>query len=81
MEFVNDSQKHAHHSAMLQDPDAAAKGETHFNLTIVSNKFEGMPLIDRHRMVNEVLADEMQTGGVHALSIKAKTQQQWEKMS
>jgi len=58
---------------MLQDPENAAKGETHFNLVIVSDDFEGVSAIDRHRLVNELFKEEMATGGVHALSIKAKT--------
>jgi BolA-like protein 1 len=64
---VNDSYKHA-----------VPKGsETHFSVTLVTPKFEGVKLIDRHRMVNQVLAEEL-TSGVHALSITAKTPAQWE---
>jgi BolA-like protein 1 len=64
---VNDSHKHA-----------VPKGaETHFSVTVVTPVFEGVKLIDRHRMVNQVLADELTTG-VHALSITAKTPAQWE---
>lgn len=58
---------------MRADPDAAATGETHFNVIVVSDKFDGVALIDRHRMVNECLKVELEEKGVHALSIKAKT--------
>lgn len=51
--------------------------ETHFKVVIVSNKFENVKLIDRHRMVNDALSHELKTG-VHALSIHAKTVKQWE---
>ncbi|KAE8745582.1 hypothetical protein FOCC_FOCC007693 [Frankliniella occidentalis] len=51
--------------------------ETHFKVVIVSPQFEGKPLIQRHRAVNEILADELKSG-VHALSIVAKTPDQWE---
>lgn len=51
--------------------------ETHFKVVIVTDKFESLPLIKRHRMVNETLQEELQTG-VHALSIIAKTPKQWE---
>jgi len=64
---------------MLADPEAAAKGETHFNVIIVSDEFEGVSLIDRHRFVNECLREELEEKGVHALSIKAKTPKQWNK--
>ena len=52
--------------------------ETHFKVLVVSDVFEGKPLIARHRMVNETLKEELETGGVHALSILAKVQKQWE---
>lgn len=51
--------------------------ETHFKVVIVSEKFNNQPLIQRHRVVNELLQMELQ-GGVHALSIIAKTPEQWE---
>lgn len=45
-------------------------GETHFRLYIVSNAFDGKSRIDRHRMINALLAPEL-AGGVHALAIHA----------
>lgn len=51
--------------------------ETHFKVVVVSPKFDGLPLIKRHRLVNDILKEELQNG-VHALSIVAKTQEQWE---
>jgi hypothetical protein len=45
---------------------------------IVSENFEGKALLQRHRMVNEVLQEELQQG-VHALSIQSKTPSQWKK--
>ncbi|RTL53733.1 MAG: BolA family transcriptional regulator [Bradyrhizobiaceae bacterium] len=44
--------------------------ETHFRVYIVSKAFEGKSRIDRHRMVNALLAPEL-AGGVHALAIHA----------
>ncbi|XP_050461736.1 bolA-like protein DDB_G0274169 isoform X2 [Cataglyphis hispanica] len=51
--------------------------ETHFKVVIVSEKFNKQPLIERHRIINNLLQEELQ-GGVHALSIVAKTPEQWE---
>ncbi len=65
----NESHKHAHHVAMK---GTANTGETHFNVTIVSDSFAGRSRIERHRMVHEVLADEL-AGPVHALSVVART--------
>ena len=46
-------------------------GETHFRLYIVSQAFEGKSRIERHRMINAVLAAEL-ADTVHALAIKAQ---------
>lgn len=51
--------------------------ETHFKVLVVTDKFESLPLLKRHRLVNEALEEELQSG-VHALSIVAKTPAQWE---
>jgi stress-induced morphogen len=50
--------------------------ESHFRVTVVSEKFEGMPILARHRAVNTALALELKSG-IHALSITARTPQQW----
>ena len=75
LDIKNDSHKHASHAAMIESPGT---GESHFVVTIVSQTFEGVSLINRHRMVNECLANELKSVndggmGVHALNIKAKT--------
>ena len=46
--------------------------ETHFQVDIVADCFTGLSLVQRHKMVYTLLAQEM-AGGVHALSIRAKT--------
>lgn len=51
--------------------------ETHFKVVIVSERFNKQPLIERHRMIHELLQVELQ-GDLHALSIVAKTPEQWE---
>jgi len=51
--------------------------ETHFKVVVISEEFSGMPPIKRHRLVNETLQREL-TQGVHALSITAKTPDQWD---
>lgn len=63
LEVVNESSKHA----------VPRGSETHFKVLVVSDRFEGMTLVQRHRAVNECLKEELSTGGVHALSISAKT--------
>ena len=46
-------------------------GETHFRVYIVSTAFKGKSRIERHRMINALLAAEL-AGSVHALAIKAQ---------
>lgn len=64
IEVVNDSHRHHGHQS------SPGTGESHFSVRIVSEKFRGASRIERHRLVNEVLASEL-AGGVHALAIKA----------
>ena len=51
--------------------------ESHFRVTVVSEKFNDSSLVRRHQMINEVLREEL-LGSVHALSISAKTPEQWD---
>ena len=46
-------------------------GETHFRVYIVSQAFQGKSRIERHRLINAALAQEL-TGSVHALAIQAQ---------
>ncbi len=66
LEVVNESHMHS----------VAPGSETHFKVLVVSDAFEGLGLVDRHRRVNEILRDELR-GGVHALSIRALAPSQW----
>lgn len=45
--------------------------ETHFKLEVVSEVFEGMPLLQRQRKIYSILSEELQDR-VHALSMKTK---------
>jgi BolA family transcriptional regulator, general stress-responsive regulator len=50
--------------------------ETHFKVVVVSPAFDGERLLQRHRRVNEVLAEELD-GPVHALAIHTYTEAEW----
>ena len=50
--------------------------ETHFKVIVVSDTFCGLTPIKRHRSINEILKEEL-SASVHALSITAKTPEQW----
>uniref|UniRef100_A0A0E0IH71 Fe-S metabolism associated domain-containing protein n=1 Tax=Oryza nivara TaxID=4536 RepID=A0A0E0IH71_ORYNI len=51
---------------------SGSNGETHFNVRVVSEAFQGKSLLKRHRAVYDLLQDELKNG-LHALSIDAKT--------
>lgn len=53
-------------------------GTDHYTVTVISNAFESLMLLKRHRMVLDLFQAEIATGEVHALSIKAFTPVQWE---
>lgn len=71
LDIEDDSWRHAghHHDGGM---DAKPGGESHFNLTVVSEAFEGQGRVQRQRAVNAALSAEL-AGPVHALSIRAMT--------
>ena len=52
--------------------------ESHFKLVLVSDEFASLTLLARHRLINNILADEL-SGPVHALAIHAYTVEEWQK--
>ena len=56
--------------------NVAPGSESHFKVTIVSDRFRDLMLIKRHRMVNQVLADELQQ--IHALALHTLTPEEWQ---
>ncbi|XP_009781684.1 sufE-like protein 1, chloroplastic/mitochondrial [Nicotiana tabacum] len=67
LEVEDISYQHAGHAGVR-----GSDGETHFNLRVVSEEFEGKSLVKRQKMIYDLLQDELQSG-LHALSIVAKT--------
>lgn len=65
LEVRDESEMHRGHAG--HDP----RGESHFTVEIVSEKFEGLSRIGRQRLVNAALA-ELLKERVHALAIKAR---------
>lgn len=63
---VDDSHHHVGHAGHREG------GESHFSVTVVSEKFTGVNRVNRQRMVHELLKDEL-ASTIHALQIKANT--------
>lgn len=66
LEVVNESGMHS------VPPDS----ESHFKVTIVSEAFADKNLLARHRMINEILAQQL-AGPVHALALHPLTPDEW----
>lgn len=66
LSVIDESHLHAGHSG------ARPGGETHFRLDVVSAAFEGKSRVDRHRLVNGLMAQAFERG-LHALALRART--------
>jgi stress-induced morphogen len=58
-------------AAEVDVEDRTGTGD-HFQITVVSPDFDGLPLLDQHRRVNEVLAAPLADGSIHELRIRTK---------
>lgn len=67
LEVINESHRH----------NVPLASETHFKLVLVCDSFEGQRLLQRHRTVNSILADEL-AGPVHALALHTYTPAEWQ---
>ncbi|KAH8616554.1 putative BolA like protein [Trypanosoma vivax] len=50
---------------------AVSADDRKYGVVIVSEKFRGLSLVKRHRMVNDLFKEELLSGEIHALTIKA----------
>lgn len=64
LEVIDESDEHHGHTGHRHE------GETHFLIRIASPAFAGTSRLQRHRMINEVVREEL-AERVHALSIEA----------
>ncbi len=66
LEVINESHKHS----------VPPGSESHFKVVVVSERFEGQPLVRRHQAVNAILAQELKED-IHALSLETLTGAEW----
>jgi BolA protein len=64
LDVIDESHRHEGHAGHRPG------GQTHFRVHIVSEVFRGKTRLERHRMINRTLAEEL-AAGVHALAIHA----------
>ena len=70
VEVINESNNH----------NVPPGSESHFKVMIVTDAFEGKMLVARHRMINDILADELQNK-IHALALHTYTPAEWEEVN
>ncbi|MCW9024663.1 MAG: BolA/IbaG family iron-sulfur metabolism protein [Gammaproteobacteria bacterium] len=67
LEVMNESSNH----------NVPPGSESHFKLVVVSEAFDGKNLLARHRLINEILADEL-ANKIHALTMHTYTLAEWQ---
>lgn len=65
LKVVDESHQHEGHAGHRPG------GETHYRIYIVARAFAGKSRVERHRLINAILSDELK-GSVHALAIHAQ---------
>lgn len=54
--------------------------QDHYQALVVSSAFEGKMMIEQHRMVFKTVQAEVDSGEVHALTLKTYTPEQYKKV-
>ena len=63
LEVIDESHKHFGHAGYKDG------GESHFRIKISSNHFNGKTKLEKHRMINNLLEEELKNG-IHALVLE-----------
>lgn len=72
LDVLDESHKHSGHAG------SRPEGESHFNVKIVSQAFEGKSRVERQRLVYQALSEEMKQD-IHALALNTMTPKEQEK--
>ncbi len=64
--------EHAFPEATALEVEDRTGGGDHFQVTVVSPEFDGLPLLEQHRRVNDALAAPFADGSIHELRIRTK---------
>ena len=70
LKVIDESHKHAHHRGAHEHKAEGGSAESHFHVIIVSEKFEGMGRLAKHRAVLDVLKEDI--AQIHAFSLDAR---------
>ena len=64
--------------AQVSLKDLTGTGD-HWQVTIVTKAFEGKSMLEQHRMVKAIFEADINSGAVHAFSLKTYTPEEWTK--
>lgn len=68
--------------AAFPDSEIQIAGEgCNFQVTIVSAQFEGMTMVQEQKSVYAALSKQITSGEIHAVTIKAYTPDEWQKVN
>jgi len=63
----------------LQEPHVAVSGDgRHFQALVVTPEFEALNRIQRHRRVNHILREHIDSDLLHAISMRTLTPVEWQ---
>lgn len=55
------------------------RGGDHIQIIVVSPDFENKNLVEQHKIVYDILSNEMKSNEIHALTLKTYSPSEWEK--
>jgi len=69
-------------SDLVEQSIAGSKAEitgdgSKFEARVISDSFEGLSTVKRHKLVYAILDEHIKSGAIHALSIKTFTTDEW----
>ncbi|MEN2494403.1 MAG: DNA-binding transcriptional regulator BolA [Hyphomicrobiaceae bacterium hypho_1] len=73
LKIINESQIHSGHSS------SPGTGQSHFRVIVVAKLFCGLSRLQRHRMINKLLANEL-SNEIHALTVNAYAPDEYQKV-
>ncbi len=62
----------------IADSKAEITGDgSKFEARVISDTFDGLSTVKRHKLVYAILDEHIKSGAIHALSIKTFTKEEW----
>ena len=63
----------------FDNAEVMAEGDgSHFQVTVISNQFDGLRPVKRQQMVYGLVNEQITSGALHAIGIKTYTEEEWQ---